>query len=243
MRLTPRNRTHPPLTDSRELPAPCVEPSHARLKSHRYRNVRFQWTLIHARRGSTRSRKSVRGGAVSQCGASAAWMRLPSLQGRTCGVPALRHRPANPRNAALAVAVAGQRPALPRVQGRRPAEPPHSATCSTCRGSGGIRQLPEDHRRGQGDRAHTKERGMQRGGRAVAVSGCRTRPAGCRPPQHRNRRRASSPSTAGCCRNWRTRGQSRRVTVFITVNCSELTAPKNASCSRRRPGAGPVSSG
>ncbi len=110
----------PPLTDSRELPAPCVEPSHARLKSHRYRNVRFQWTLIHARRGSTRSRKSVRGGAVSQCGASAAWMRLPSLQGRTCGVPALRHRPANPRNAALAVAVAGQRPALPRVQGRRP---------------------------------------------------------------------------------------------------------------------------
>jgi len=32
--------------------------------------------------------------------------RLPSLQGRTCGVPALRHRPAIPRNAALAVASA-----------------------------------------------------------------------------------------------------------------------------------------
>ncbi len=43
--------------------------------------------------------ESVRGGAVSECGVSAAWMRLPSLHGRTCGVPALRHHPANPRNA------------------------------------------------------------------------------------------------------------------------------------------------
>ncbi len=57
--------------------------------------------FIHAWRGSTRSRKSVRGGAVSDCGVSAAWMRLPSLQGRTCGVPAIRHRPATPRNASF----------------------------------------------------------------------------------------------------------------------------------------------
>ncbi len=31
--------------------------------------------------------------------------RLPSLHGRTCGVPALRHRPAKPRNPAFALAV------------------------------------------------------------------------------------------------------------------------------------------
>jgi len=55
--------------------------------------------IIHAWRGSTGHRETVEGGAVSECGVSAAWMRLPSLQGRTCGVPALRHRPAIPRNA------------------------------------------------------------------------------------------------------------------------------------------------
>ncbi len=44
-------------------------------------------------------RRSVRGGAVSECGVSAAWMPRPSLHGRTCGVPALRHRPTNSRKA------------------------------------------------------------------------------------------------------------------------------------------------
>ncbi len=64
-----------------------------------YRNTRTRWRFIHAWRGSIRSRKSVRGGAVSECGVSAAWMRLPRLHGCTCAVPALRHRPAKPRNA------------------------------------------------------------------------------------------------------------------------------------------------
>ncbi|PII21188.1 hypothetical protein CR919_03930 [Stenotrophomonas sp. LMG 10879] len=60
---------------------------------------------IHPRaRGSNRHQETVRGGAVSDCGVSAAWMRLPSLQGRTCGVPAIRHRPTIPRNPAVAVA-------------------------------------------------------------------------------------------------------------------------------------------
>jgi len=69
--------------------------------------------------------KTVGGGAVSDCGVSAAWMRLPSLQGRTCGVPAIRHRTALPQNAAVALAVAvevaGQRPALPGATGLGPA--------------------------------------------------------------------------------------------------------------------------
>ena len=36
---------------------------------------------------------------MSDCGVSAAWMPRPSPQGRVHGVPALRHRPATPRNA------------------------------------------------------------------------------------------------------------------------------------------------
>ena len=38
---------------------------------------------------------------MSECGVSAAWMRLPSPHGRVYGVPALWHRPANPRNASF----------------------------------------------------------------------------------------------------------------------------------------------
>ncbi|PJO53398.1 hypothetical protein CR156_15070 [Stenotrophomonas lactitubi] len=48
-----------------------------------------------------RSRKSVEGGAVSDCGVSAAWMPRPSPQGWVYGVPAIRHRPAIPRNASF----------------------------------------------------------------------------------------------------------------------------------------------
>ncbi len=66
-----------------------------------YRNTRTRWRFIHAWRGSIRSRKSVRGGAVSACGVSAAWMPRPSPHGRVHGVPALRHRPAKPRNASF----------------------------------------------------------------------------------------------------------------------------------------------
>ncbi|PSD15079.1 hypothetical protein C7E14_11510 [Stenotrophomonas maltophilia] len=40
-------------------------------------------------------------GGVPECGVSAAWMRLPSPHGRVYGVPALWHRPANPRNASF----------------------------------------------------------------------------------------------------------------------------------------------
>ena len=40
-----------------------------------YRNTRTRWRFIHAWRGSIRSRESVRGGAVSECGVSAAWAR------------------------------------------------------------------------------------------------------------------------------------------------------------------------
>ncbi|GMR28670.1 hypothetical protein STENOSP10_28910 [Stenotrophomonas sepilia] len=69
---------------------------------------------IHAWPGSTVSTKvdtyqqppeSVGGGAVSECGVSAAWMRLPSLHGRTCSVPALRHRPTSDRFRRLLVGV------------------------------------------------------------------------------------------------------------------------------------------
>ncbi len=79
-----------------------VDPRHAwMLFDHliNCRNIRSRWRFIHAWRGSTRHRGIVEGGAVSDCGVSAAWMPRPSLQGRTCGVPAIRHRPAIPRNA------------------------------------------------------------------------------------------------------------------------------------------------
>ncbi len=85
----------PPSTDFRDL---SLIHAMRGCTSNSIRNIRFVWRIIHAWRGSTRHGESVRGGAVSECGVSAAWMRLPSLQGRTCGVPALRHRPAIPRN-------------------------------------------------------------------------------------------------------------------------------------------------
>ncbi len=84
----------PPSTDSRDL---SLIHTMRGCSSFDCRNIRFVWRIIHAWRGSTRHEKSVRGGAVSECGVSAAWMRLPSLHGRTCGVPALRHRPATTR--------------------------------------------------------------------------------------------------------------------------------------------------
>ena len=71
----------------------------------------------------------VEGGAVSDCGVSAAWMRLPSLHGRTCGVPAIRHRPAIPRNAALALALAVA-VALSRCRAASPAETLPNHDCS-----------------------------------------------------------------------------------------------------------------
>ncbi len=46
---------------------------------------------------SNRHRATVEGGAVSDCGVSAAWMPRPSPQGRVHGVPAIRHRPAKPQ--------------------------------------------------------------------------------------------------------------------------------------------------
>ena|GEM_PF-662527 len=55
--------------------------------------------VIHAGVDPSGIGKSVRGGAVSECGVSAAWMPRPSPHGRVHGVPALRHRPATPRNA------------------------------------------------------------------------------------------------------------------------------------------------
>ncbi len=84
----------PPSTDFRDL---SLIHTMRGCSSNSIRNIRFVWRIIHAWRGSTRHEESVRGGAVSECGVSAAWMRLPSLQGRTCSVPALRHRPAIPR--------------------------------------------------------------------------------------------------------------------------------------------------
>ena len=94
MALTPRNRTHPAFD---RFPRPVIDPRHAWMLFEFNSTIRFRWKFIHAWRGSTRSGQSVRGGAVSECGVSAAWMRLPSLHGRTCGVPAFRHRPAKPR--------------------------------------------------------------------------------------------------------------------------------------------------
>ncbi|AWH25610.1 hypothetical protein C1932_11150 [Stenotrophomonas sp. YAU14D1_LEIMI4_1] len=46
---------------------------------------------------SGRSRETVEGGAVSDCGVSAAWMPRPSPHGWVNGVPAIRHPPAIPR--------------------------------------------------------------------------------------------------------------------------------------------------
>ncbi|MBA0458625.1 hypothetical protein D7Y57_21175 [Stenotrophomonas maltophilia] len=61
-----------------------------------------QFVMIRAEQGrhlqpsqfTHRHRETVRGGAVSGCGVSAAWMPRPSPQGRVYGVPATRHRPA-----------------------------------------------------------------------------------------------------------------------------------------------------
>ena len=116
----PRNRTHPafdrfPRSVGKAWPAlgGCRPWSTGRCRStprvDAFRSIveilEFDG-VIHAWRGPTRSRETVRGGAVSECGVSAAWMPRPSLQGRTCGVPAVRHRPAIPRKPAVAVAVA-----------------------------------------------------------------------------------------------------------------------------------------
>ncbi|CCH13911.1 hypothetical protein SMD_3395 [Stenotrophomonas maltophilia D457] len=116
----PRTLPQPDPPRLRQFPAVCWNGFGVRSVFRRKTDLtpdvfRYLTAFIHAWRGSTVStkvdtyqqpRRSVRGGAVSECGVSAAWMRLPSLQGRTCSVPALRHRPANPRNAASAVAVA-----------------------------------------------------------------------------------------------------------------------------------------
>ncbi len=69
-------------------------------------------------------RGSVEGGAVSDCWVSAAWMRRPSLQGRTCGVPAIRHCPANSRIARflkLTLLLQVQGAALPKTQKKQQA--------------------------------------------------------------------------------------------------------------------------
>ncbi|MBA0297483.1 hypothetical protein D7Y24_03490 [Stenotrophomonas maltophilia] len=59
--------------------------------------------------------ESVRGGAVSECGVSAAWARgMPRAGWAGCPAPPILRKPA------VAVEVAGQRPALPRVQGCKP---------------------------------------------------------------------------------------------------------------------------
>ena len=125
-----------------------------------------------------------------------------------------------------------------------PAEPPHSATCSTCRGSGlvsgscqkiivEVRVIAPTQRNVACSAAVAlllsvvAERGQQAAGRRSTETG----------GEHHHHRQQAVAGTGELA------VQSRRVTVFITVNCSELTAPKNASCSRRRPGAGPVSSG
>ncbi|TPD72364.1 hypothetical protein FJP69_00335 [Stenotrophomonas maltophilia] len=125
----------PPSTDLRELSGRRsvmllagvdlgrpVDPRHAWML---FEIFDFQWRFIHAWRGSTGQREPFEGGAVSDCGASAPWMARLSLQGRTCGVPAIRHRTALPQNAAVAsavaVEVAGQRPALPGATGHGPA--------------------------------------------------------------------------------------------------------------------------
>ncbi|AWH33973.1 hypothetical protein C1930_14445 [Stenotrophomonas sp. SAU14A_NAIMI4_8] len=94
------------LPTAAHVPRWQVEPRHAWMRFEF--NPKFSIpTEIHPRMAwiPRRSRESVRGGAVSDCGVSAAWMRLPSLHGRTCGVPAIRHRPAIPRNAAFDVDV------------------------------------------------------------------------------------------------------------------------------------------
>jgi len=106
-RSRPRNRTHPAFDNSPLLLVGVdlgrhVDPRHAwMLFDHliNCRNIRFRWKFIHAWRGSTRHRGIVEGGAVSDCGVSAAWMPRPSPQGWVYGVPAIRHRPAIPRNA------------------------------------------------------------------------------------------------------------------------------------------------
>ncbi len=65
------------------------------------RNIRIRWRFIHAWRGSIRSRKSVRGGAVSECGVSAAWMPRPSPHGWVYGVSRTPTPPRQPAECQL----------------------------------------------------------------------------------------------------------------------------------------------
>ncbi|MET4598859.1 hypothetical protein ABIA73_002583 [Stenotrophomonas sp. 2694] len=122
-----------------------VDPRHAWML---FEIFDFQWRFIHAWRGSTADRGEL--SEVGRCriagcqphGPEACLGRVgqdaqprscrvrrkahtskrrPSLQGRTCGVPALRHRPAIPRNASFASAVAVA--SASAGAGRSPAEP------------------------------------------------------------------------------------------------------------------------
>jgi len=69
---------------------------------------------------SNRHRETVEGGAVSDCGVSAAWMPRPSPHGRVYGVPAIRHRPAKPQTTQSRFGFGfgcRRRPGLKQVQG------------------------------------------------------------------------------------------------------------------------------
>ena len=113
--------TAPPLTDFRDR----VDPRHAWMNLHRDRICRIE-IENHPRMAwiYCRSQNSVEGGVVSECGVSAAWMRLPSLQGRTCGVPALRHRPAIPRETSFCFGCCCCS-GLQQVQGCKPCNKPY----------------------------------------------------------------------------------------------------------------------
>ncbi len=102
----PRNRTHPAFD---RFPR-SVDPRHAWMnlcritKSIGVRSVFQRKTDLTPCRStfrppgqSNRHRETVEGGAVSDCGVSAAWMPRPRPHGRVYGVPAIRHRPAKPQ--------------------------------------------------------------------------------------------------------------------------------------------------
>ncbi len=104
-----RNRTHPAFDD---FSRSAVDPRHAWMnlcqitKSIGVRSVFQRKTDLTPCRPpclspgqSNRHLETVEGGAVSDCGVSAAWMPRPSPHGRVYGVPAIRHRPAKPQTA------------------------------------------------------------------------------------------------------------------------------------------------
>ena len=165
--------------------------------------------------GISRSRKSVRGGRCRR-GVSAAWMPRPSPHGRVHGVPALRHRPANPRNASCCCC----RPAAgtTRVQGAALPNTPTSADYPCCH-AGCSRLAPALHRHAP---AGTPRTGEPRDGRRRANGIGASHSSQCsRPGPSRSwrRARAIASSTVASIWSWTAPSPAQPVAMAILRRC------------------------